>query len=661
MLARFPVVAQIGAGFALALLLLVSVGAAEYASISEMRARAAEAAALTNISALAGDVLTQLLQEESAVRGYVATHDAHVLADGNAGRDGAARDLAALDRSDQTKVISSNRLEQIDIVTGQIEDDVKALAPLLARRDLHAERAAFAKVRTDRDALWQYTSRGAAAATASFEAARKTVVLTLIAGTLLAALAFALVAGIVSRGIARRLAAVTAALHEVAETAIPQLAQAFESLAQGDLGAAFEYSRDALDARGADEIAALCGSYNAVCAGLRKIAVEFDEMTLRLHATIACISDSAGDLAGVSGQVADATSESRAAVLQIHAAVEQVVSGANQQASHLLQARSEIEDLTQSARAIADGAADQERATFSAASAMSGLNEEIARFGVLGQTLAAGAEQSRLRASAGIDAVAQTARAIAQLGHSTGEALEAMRTLEDRSAKVSEIVSVIDEMADQTNLLALNAAIEAARAGEHGRGFAVVASEVRQLAEQSRRSTSEIREILTGIRGETLRCAQSIEQAATQTQAGSTLSGSAGCALEEMAAAITQTASIADEVAARSNAMQRASQSLAADIDNVLRVIERNARIAQDVSGTTQTVLDRILPVAASADQQARTALEVSGATASLDKQIAAIEDSSKSSLAQSEQLRLLISAFNIANGRTLAIAGDKG
>ncbi len=660
MLARFPVVAQIGAGFALALLLLVSVGAAEYASISEMRARAAEAAALTNISALAGDLLTQLLQEESAVRGYAATHDARFLADGTAGKAGAARDLAALDRSDQTKVISSNRLEQIDIVTAQIEDDVKALDPLFARRDLPAERTAFAKVRTDRDALWNYTARGAAAATTAFEAARTTVVFTLIAGTLLAALAFAVAAGIVSRSIARRLAAITNALREVAATDIPQLVSAFASLAQGDLGSTFAYSRAELDARGTDEIAALCGSYNAVSAGLRKIAVEFDEMTLRLQATIACISDSAGDLAGVSGEVADATTESRVAVSQIHAAVEQVVSGANQQASHLLQARCEVEDLTQSARAIADGAADQERATISAASAMNGLNEEIARFGVLGQTLAAGAEQSRLRANAGIDAVAQTARAIAQLGDSTAQALKAMRTLEERSAKVSEIVSVIDEMADQTNLLALNAAIEAARAGEHGRGFAVVASEVRQLAEQSRRSTSEIRDILTGIRAETVRCAQSIAQAATQTQTGLTLSSSAGNVLQEMAAAIAQTAGIADEVAARSDAMQRASESLAGDIGNVLRVIERNARIAQDVSGTTQTVLDRIMPVAASADQQARTALEVSGATASLDKQIAAIEGSSRSSLAQSEQLRLLISAFNIGTGRTLAIAGDE-
>lgn len=134
--------------------------------------------------------------------------------------------------------------------------------------------------------------------------------------------------------------------------------------------------------------------------------------------------------------------------------------------------------------------------------------------------------------------------------------------LNQNSQQIRSVLDVITALADQTNLLALNAAIEAARAGEAGRGFAVVADEVRQLANRTQRSVSEIAQISKLIDANTQQSSIVLEQGAVQTadcvsaitelnRLIDTLSNSTLDTLnanEQIATAVTQQGSVAENI-----------------------------------------------------------------------------------------------------------------
>jgi len=148
--------------------------------------------------------------------------------------------------------------------------------------------------------------------------------------------------------------------------------------------------------------------------------------------------------------------------------------------------------------------------------------------------------------------------------------------LEHATAKIGEVVDLINSIANQTNLLALNATIESARAGEAGKGFAIVAHEVKNLAGQTGRATEDIAAQMAAIQSETRSAVSAIEAIARTIERIGEMSSSIASAVEEQGAA---TAEIARNVE-QANAGTR---EVASNIGGVAHAAADTGRMAQGV------------------------------------------------------------------------------
>lgn len=157
-----------------------------------------------------------------------------------------------------------------------------------------------------------------------------------------------------------------------------------------------------------------------------------------------------------------------------------------------------------------------------------------------------------------------------------GKAISAMNVIKKSSAKISDIIGVIDEIAFQTNLLALNAAVEAARAGEHGRGFAVVASEVRNLAGRCTSAAKEIKEL--------------IHDSVDKVNDGTKLVNSSGDALEEIVQKVKKVSDIVAEIAAASREQSAGINQVNKALLQLDEMTQQNASLVEEAAAASESM-----------------------------------------------------------------------
>jgi methyl-accepting chemotaxis protein len=315
---------------------------------------------------------------------------------------------------------------------------------------------------------------------------------------------------------------------------VAELNDSAQAMAGGDLDREL-----ALD--GHDEVALLGGA--------------FDEMRGRVRQNLRQERESRAKVEELLREVAEAASRLAAASNDVMASATQQAAGAQEQLAAVSQTMASLEEVSRTSSSGADRAR--------AATETARRSEELGR--------------------TGRERVGQAVEVMARTKAQSDEVAESILALAEQAAAVGDITTLIGDLAEQTNVLALNASIEATRAGEHGRGFAVVAGEVKSLAEQSKRATGEVRQVLGDIQRMANKSVLATEDSTRGMEAAMRAASEAGEAISALSDITAELTRVVAEVS--SSALQQAAGM--AQIHQAVRNI--NTVAGQAVQSTRQS------------------------------------------------------------------------
>ena len=161
-------------------------------------------------------------------------------------------------------------------------------------------------------------------------------------------------------------------------------------------------------------------------------------------------------------------------------------------------------------------------------------------------------------------------------GTAVAQVIAAMEAINASSAKINEIIGVVDEIAFQTNLLALNAAVEAARAGEQGRGFAVVAAEVRNLAKRSADAAREIKGL--------------IRESVAKSEDGNRIAAHAGATIREVVVHVQRVTSLVGEIAGATKEQSTGLSEVNKAVVQMDEVTQQNAALVEEAAAAAESL-----------------------------------------------------------------------
>lgn len=290
------------------------------------------------------------------------------------------------------------------------------------------------------------------------------------------------------------------------------------------------------------------------------IIEKMKELTQSLGNIVGKIRNSSDTMSANSYELNDTSSQTLAANNEISKAVEDVAEGSTGMASSISKINENLEEMSRETKDINESVNEIRNQTAAVQDSSKIMNDKIKSM-----------QNSSQKMDDGISAISKR--------------IETVNTTVD---KVSNIVSVIEEISSETNLLSLNASIEAARAGDAGKGFAVVAQEIRVLSDNTNTELENIKQIISSLVEECRYCVQAsgiiVEDNAKQKE-------EIKAVLEEFSALdeqIQKTAEKADEIEELVTAMIELNDDITKSSNSLTDVSAANAAATEEMNANIE-------------------------------------------------------------------------
>jgi methyl-accepting chemotaxis protein len=385
---------------------------------------------------------------------------------------------------------------------------------------------------------------------------------------------------LISRGVVKPIREVVKTANALATKDLENITNEIKQIAAGNLNycqenECFIVQERKINVRSRDEVGELANSFNLMTGKLQEIGGAFSDMYNRIYSLIAGIKTTSDELYRTNERMKAVASEMSMSMTQISSTSDQVAQGTSSQAT----------------------AVDE---ILGAVSSMSNIAKNIAESSSQATELSKRTEDS---ATEGVDVVNKTISGMNSIKEKVDISTGNIGELGEYSAKIGNIVEVINGIAEQTNLLALNAAIEAARAGEHGKGFAVVADEVRKLAESATKETGDVTDLIAAVQKGTEQAVTSMSSGVEEVKSGSELANQAGLSLSQILTAVKETDNMIAGISGSIGEMANKGDEIVRSVESISAIVAENSAASQEVSASTHEISTKMNEVVQSMNQ----------------------------------------------------------